>query len=346
MPVWLERPTSARVAFTPAQTDLRDPIEIGLVNNMPDAALESTERQFLDLLDAAADNIPIRVRLYSLPHLPRGAAGREHLQTYHDLDELLGTRLDGIIVTGTEPRAASLMDEPYWRALTTVVDWALESTTSAVWSCLAAHAAVLHLDGVGREALEQKRLGMFDCMRTVEHPLTDGVPRRIRVAHSRCNELSEEALASCGYGVLTRSTEAGVDTFVRPDRSIFVLFQGHPEYDERALLREYRRDIGRFLRAERDTYPAMPRGYFAHVAAKVLTTYRDIAHLQRREELLADFPTAFLEHNLIPASRAAVTRIYSNWLLYLRARKADRRPTQATLPRQRAVAPQPVPGIG
>jgi hypothetical protein len=68
--------------------------------------------------------------------------------------------------------------------------------------------------------------------------------------------------------------------------------------------------------------------------------------LQRREELLADFPTAFLEHNLIPASRAAVTRIYSNWLLYLRARKADRRPTQATLPRQRAVAPQPVPGIG
>ena len=29
-------------------------IEVGLVNNMPDAALESTEQQFLDLLAAAA----------------------------------------------------------------------------------------------------------------------------------------------------------------------------------------------------------------------------------------------------------------------------------------------------
>jgi homoserine O-succinyltransferase len=346
MPVWLERAASAMVAPAPTSSDLRGAIEIGLVNNMPDAALESTERQFLELLHAAAGSIPVRIRLYSLPHVPRGDPGREHLRGYHDLEALLNAHLDGVIVTGTEPRASSLLDEPYWRSLSTVIDWALESTTSAVWSCLAAHAAVLHLDGIGRRTLEEKRFGMFDCVRAADHALTEGVPARLRVPHSRCNELSEEALTSCGYTILTRSPEAGVDAFVRRNRSLLVFFQGHPEYDDRALLREYRRDVGRFLRAERDTYPAPPRDYFGRLAGKVLTSYREIAHLQRREELLDDFPTALLERALTPPSRAAVARIYSNWLLYLLARKAEHQPAPAALPRRRTAVPQPAAGIG
>jgi homoserine O-succinyltransferase/O-acetyltransferase len=36
--------------------------------------------------------------------------------------------------------------------------------------------------------------------------------------------------------------------FVKYNRSLFVLLQGHPEYDSATLLREYRRDVGRFLR--------------------------------------------------------------------------------------------------
>ena len=44
--------------------------------------------------------------------------------------------------------------------------------------------------------------------------------------------------------------------------SLFVFFQGHPEYDAVTLLLEYRRDVGRYLRRERDTYPPMPQGYF------------------------------------------------------------------------------------
>ena len=46
-------------------------IRIAFVNNMPDAALEDTELQFFNLLDAAAGDIPIRIRLYSLPGIGR-----------------------------------------------------------------------------------------------------------------------------------------------------------------------------------------------------------------------------------------------------------------------------------
>ena len=45
-------------------------IDIGLINNMPDAALEATERQFLALLDAAADGIVVRLTTYALPDIP------------------------------------------------------------------------------------------------------------------------------------------------------------------------------------------------------------------------------------------------------------------------------------
>jgi hypothetical protein len=47
-------------------------VHIALINNMPDAALEDTEAQFFSLLDAAAGDISVHVRLYNLPEVPRG----------------------------------------------------------------------------------------------------------------------------------------------------------------------------------------------------------------------------------------------------------------------------------
>jgi homoserine O-succinyltransferase len=323
-------------------------LEVGLINNMPDAALESTERQFLEILRAAADDVPVRLRLFALPDVPRTDSGRAHLAGgYCSIDDLWHSRLDGLIVTGTEPRASSLTDEPYWGSLIKVLEWAQEHTASTIWSCLAAHAAVLHLDGVRRQPLDEKRFGVFECASTSDHPLMAGIPARVRISHSRCNELPEQALRSSGYTILTHSSEAGVDAFLKQRKSLFVFFQGHPEYDERALLREYRRDIGRFLRRERETYPALPRGYFDDVAADVLAAFRGKALRDRREALLESFPASFLEARLHPTGRAAVTRLYGNWLSYLCAQKAQRQISSRAAPRLRhAVAPQPAQGVG
>jgi homoserine O-succinyltransferase len=317
MPVLMDRGPSAS-SIVPARERF---LELGLVNNMPDAALESTERQFLELLRAAAGDIPVRLRLYAIPDVPRTEAGRQRLRGYCGIDELWSSRLDGLIVTGTEPRAPALPDEPYWRALTDVLQWAQANTASTVWSCLAAHAAVLHLDGINRHLLAEKRFGIFECARASDHPLMAGVPARIRIAHSRCNELRENELTSRGYTVLTHSGEAGVDAFVKQGKSLFVFFQGHPEYDECALLREYRRDVGRFLRRERETYPNMPQGYFDAAAAEVLVGFRNAALADRHEGLLDSFPLGFIEGRLDPADRASVVRLYRNWLSYLYEQK-------------------------
>jgi homoserine O-succinyltransferase len=298
-------------------------LDIALINNMPDAALESTERQFTALLDAAAGATPVRLSLYALPQVPRSDWGRSLLANrYSAVEELWDRSLDAVIVTGTEPRAQALVEEPYWPALTRIMDWAEKNTRSSVWSCLAAHAAVQHLDGIAREALPEKCSGVLDCAKVADHPLTQDAPACLRVPHSRHNGLPENALAAAGYRVLTRSPHAGVDAFVKQRKSLFLLFQGHPEYETDTLLREYRRDIGRFLRGERESYPAMPQNYFDDAAIDALTRFRVQAQARRSEAMLADFPTSAVDATLNNRWRSSAVHLYRNWLAYLSAHKA------------------------
>ena len=311
-------------------------ITVGLVNNMPDAALEATERQFTALLRAASPRVVVLLKLFAVPEVPRGEGARAALaERYRDVGALWQTRLDGLIVTGTEPRAKNLTDEPYWETLSKLVDWAKEHTASTIWSCLAAHAAVLHSDGIERRALKQKQFGIFDCRLAADHPMTEHFPQPLWVPHSRYNDLPESALAACGYKLLTRSNAAGVDAFAKQDGSFFLFFQGHPEYEADTLLREYRRDAVRFLTGERDDYPTMPLGYFNDDAAAAAEAFCARALRERRSELIAEFPKSALEAGLQCSWRAAAIGTYEKWCAYLSARKAQHRTVALPSPRIR-----------
>ena len=319
-------------------------IDIALINNMPSAALEATERQFRTLLDAAAGSMMVRLTFYALPDVPRTDAGKRHVSgCYADIGDLWSSHVDGIIVTGTEPHAPNLKDEPYWGNLARLIDWAEHHTHSSIWSCLAAHAALLHMNGIVRRPHSDKRFGVFECARVSDHPLTSTVPARLHMPHSRWNEVSEDALITCGYRVLTRSDDAGVDAFLKQSNSLFVFFQGHPEYEAESLLLEYRRDIGRYLRHERDTYPSMPQGYFDEDTAHALTVVRERALSDRCEELLADFPTALAASKVRNTWGSAAVCLYRNWLLYLCAQKD--RWLKAT-PRRREYKPVSAVAVG
>ena len=205
------------------------------------------------------------------------------------------------------------------------MDWARENTISSVYSCLAVHAAVLHMDGVERHKLPAKCIGVFTQTKTRDHPLMHDVPATFRIPHARWNEVQEEAIASCGYSVLTKSAEAGVDCFVKQQKkSLFVHFQGHPEYDTQSLLGEYRRDMGRFLRGENEVCPTIPRGYFGTEAEEILTTFRRKALSDRCPEFFADFPADHLAKNLRNVWHLPARRIYRNWLLYMASQRARR----------------------
>jgi homoserine O-succinyltransferase len=310
------------------------PLRIALVNNMPDAAIEDTECQFFDLLSAAATETHISLSLFSLPNLPRNESGQQHLDNFYlRFDSLLNSQFDGVIVTGTEPRRPDLREEPYWQALVELLKWAEAGTTSTVLSCLAAHAGVLACDGIPRSPLAGKRFGVFQHAKVSAHPLTAGTADLIHIPHSRWNDLNAEALISHAYQIVTRSSEAGVDLFVKPrGKSLFVHFQGHPEYSDRTLLKEYRRDVKRFLRRERETYPSMPKAYFDPAASALLDAFQKKANSETREDLLSEFPDAALTDALQNSWRASAAGIYRNWIQFLVSKQKNAAPRPALAP--------------
>jgi len=307
-------------------------IKIAFINNMPDAALEDTEIQFFNLLDVASGDVPICVKLYSLPGIPRTERGERHLSDfYYGFDDLWNNQFDGVIITGTEPHQADLRNEPYWRVLADVFDWAERNTTSTVLSCLAAHASVLHSDGINRHPLPDKQFGVFESGTVADHALMKHIAGRVRFPHSRWNEVREAELTSAGYVVLAQSADAGVDTFVKKKQdSLFVHFQGHPEYGAHTLYKEYRRDIKRFINHERETYPTMPRGYFDAPAARLLEEFQVNAMADRREKVMASFPEDMVVGALQNGWQAAAACVYRNWVQYVLGNRAKTAMSSAT----------------
>ncbi len=291
-------------------------LTIGLVNNMPDSALKATERQFMRLLSGAARNVRIRFHCFALPSVARSPAAQSHIEKeYSDIAALERLNIDALIVTGAEPNAACLSQEPFWRDLSEVIEWAKTHTRSTIWSCLAAHAAVLYLDGIERKRLGTKCSGIFSCARAQDDELTRGLRSPLKIAHSRLNEVREGDLASRGYQVLTRSDSAGVDIFVKQYGSRFIFFQGHPEYDSLSLQREYMRDLARFLAGEREEYPAIPANYFDAATEAMLTTFEKRAKAEREPTLAAELPGLTLRGDIAAGVAAGV--IFRNWLGFL-----------------------------
>jgi homoserine O-succinyltransferase len=297
-------------------TDI-DEIAIGIVNNMPLASLHSTEKQFNDLLHDAAQDQPVHLRMFSPSHSSAAMPGKA-------TDELWTSKLDGLIVTGTEPRSSRLMDEPCWPLLAKLADWAEDNTISTVWSCLSAHAAVYRMDGIERRAFDTKLFGVFDCETLGQHPVLDECPLLWTVPHSRYNDLPEDALVSHGYQLLTRSPVAGADSFMKQAKSLHLFQQGHLEYDVSALGREYRRDVKRFLLGETDRYPDVPLGYFADESIRALGEFRKKALRNRKSDLYAAFPQTTILRSPSAPWRSAATQLYRNWICYLKNQRIAR----------------------
>lgn len=305
---WAEPPRPARV------------LRVGLLNNMPDSALVQTERQFRRLIGPETE-----LRLFSLDTVPRGPLARAHLDRFYaSQDALAGAGLDALVVTGAEPKARHLADEPFFDALAAVVDWAAAEAVPTLFSCLAAHAAVLHLDRIERRPLPAKHSGVYACRTVAEHPLLAGMPPSVPVPHSRWNDLPEAALTARGYRILRRSEAVGVDLFVREGAGAapMVFLQGHPEYDADTLAREYRRDVGRFLDGERDTCPALPENYYADESAACLDAFATMARADRSPALHADFPTIAETPSRPAGWPEAAAGLFRNWLALVSARAA------------------------
>ena len=308
-------------------------LEIGLVNAMPDSAVAATQRQFARLIEEASGEFDVRLRLFDLETLPRAREARRAMaEDYRGSRALKVQPHDAIIVTGAEPRTPDLRAEPFWSELAAVLDWADAHAISTLLSCLAAHAGVLHRDGVVRRALPAKLSGVYSVRVVAPHDLVADFDAEFLTPHSRHNDLDEAELAAKGYSILARSAESGVDLFVKEARSLMVFLQGHPEYDADTLAREYRRDMLRFLRGEAPAAPRVPAHYFPPPIAAAAADFAARAASAPSAELAAAFPGEALALHRAPW-RAAGVRIFGAWLALIARRKAARNATSFAVAR-------------
>ncbi len=292
-----------------------DVLEVALVNNMPDQALAATQAQFARLVRAGAGDLEIRWRCYSLPGLDRSDTARRFLERSHEGIEALYRRgADALIVTGCEPRAARLDHEPYWPQLQTLVDWARTHTISTIWSCLAAHASALHLTGVERRRMQRKISGVYLFEPTGDDWSGERHATARRVPHSRYNDLDERDLERHGFNIATRSDDVGIDMFWREEPSLFVFLQGHPEYDADTLLKEYRRDVLRYLDGARADYPSQPENYFSVSTVKALEALHERARSGRCADAESELAAILSKENRQSSWARDTARLYEDWL--------------------------------
>lgn len=296
--------------------DIRE-LHIGFLNMMPDAALQATERQFIRLVGGCNRIAQFFVYPFSLPGLPREAEALEYIGRYYSrFEDLQQQGLDALVVTGANVANPALEHEPFWDPLMEVVDWARSNVASTLCSCLATHAMLKRFYGIERQPLPEKRWGVYSHRTCVPgHPLLREINTRFDVPHSRYNDISRAQLEAAGLTVLAESAEGGVHMAVSPDQFRLIFFQGHPEYDTNSLLKEYKREVFRYLNGEVPHPPPHPQHYFSEAAAEAADRYvREAERALREDRDLPDDLEAAIEPELDNTWGDTAKAIVNNWL--------------------------------
>lgn len=296
--------------------DIRE-LHIGLLNMMPDAALAATERQFFRLVGEANQIAQFYMHPFTLDALQRGPEACAHIQQYYEtFDQIKEKGLDALIITGANVSQPDLSLEPFWQPLIEVIDWAYENVTSTLCSCLATHAVLQFRYTQKRRPLGFKQWGVYSH-RVVDrmHPLVIGANTRFDVPHSRFNQIDRSQFDAAGLHVLVESEEAGVHLAVSEDLFRLVFFQGHPEYDIISLLKEYKREVIRFVRRERPDYPPMPENYFPLKIAAILDEHKEhVLHAFNRGVQITELPESLIIPELDNTWHDSAEAVINNWI--------------------------------
>ncbi len=305
------------LAMDEARTqDIRE-LHVGLLNMMPDAALQVTELQFLRLVGSANPIVQVWVHPFTVPGLARDDQAQAHIaRHYESFDRLREEGLDALVVTGANVSNPTLSAEPFWDALGEVMDWAGDHVTSVLCSCLATHALLERTYGIRRRRMEAKRWGVWPHRTVVDdHPLLAGCNTRFDVPHSRWNEVTSRQLRAAGLEVLVESVEGDFHLGATSDGIRVVWLQGHPEYDRISLLKEFKREVDRYVDGDLVHLPPVPDHYLPPSAARVARRHLDDVGTARDR---GRSPPPFPEDELVPSIDNTWTdtgkALFSNWL--------------------------------
>ncbi len=233
--------------------DIR-PLRLAILNLMP-LKIE-TEVQLLRLLS----NTPLQVEIQLFitdSYTPKNTSP-EHLDAfYKTFNEIDHRKYDGLIITGAPVEHIDFEDVDYWNEMTEIMDWATANSTSTLYICWAAQAALYYYYGIPKYPLPEKLFGVFPhTTNDPTVPIVRGFDDVFYAPHSRHTETrGEDVEPVSDIDIIAESEQAGVYLAVTKDeKSVFVT--GHSEYEPLTLKKEYDRDRSKGLDI------SIPENYF------------------------------------------------------------------------------------
>ena len=258
-----------------AHQEIRE-LHVGLLNMMPDAALEATERQFYRLVGESNPIAQFYMHPFTLPTLPRGEAAQAHIAQY--LRTLRRHPREGA-GRAHHHRRQRQPPQPRRRAVLGAAD-------------------------------RGDRLGLgprhLDPVLVPRHPRGDAVPPRPDAGEAAaarsgaCSSIASPTAAIRWWPTSTPAStcriRAGTTSRARSSRRPgsrcwskarrpaciwrsasdglrTVFFQGHPEYDTVSLLKEYKRDLLLAAAGKLSAFPPFPERYFNRQAQALLAEF-------------------------------------------------------------------------
>ncbi len=301
-------------------------VHIGFLNMMPERAFVATERQFLRL--AAVSECYVHIHPFTLDGLQWQGDVFEYVSdNYDSYSQVQSLALDGLIMTGANPGESNLKAEAFWPQYEMVIRWANDHVPTIMCSCLASHAVLQVLYGIERTRCKPtKRWGVYSHTLVDDmHQLSEGLDLVFDVPRSHVFEMTAEQLTACKIRVVAMSEQADFHLAVSEDGFKWIFLQGHPEYDAVSLLKEYKREVYRFVDRQISDYPQYPLNYFGTDEKAELEAYKtELIRARERGLAIPDFPesklTSFLRNTWSEQGKI----LFSNWIGRIDQSVADR----------------------
>ena len=211
----------------------------------------------------------------------REGAARDRVERFYEpFERLKREGLDALIVTGANVTEADITREAFWEPLIEVLDWgAGERRVDALLVPREPRRLPVAARGAAHPPAGEAVGGLLASGAGTARPppSSPGSTTRFETPHSRFKRRAPRGDGGGGPQGARRERRGRGPRRDEPGRlSASSTFQGHPEYDRESLLKEYKREVGRYLRGECEDYPAeSPENYFAPSVERRFAAYRE-----------------------------------------------------------------------
>jgi homoserine O-succinyltransferase len=275
--------------------DIR-PLNIGILNLMPDSALLKTEEQFLRPLHNASGAIQIISHFFRAKSIKRSHEINNITKYYKDFttEELI--KCDMVIITGAN--VLSQKDEKGNTLLLCETETGKEvlefyelaekaGVTIIVTSCFSTQVIAQSKYKVNTQLVEnekdslQKLIGVFSHEATKDgrkNYLTKNLNTQLNIIHARYDKLNvKELKKNKELRILIETTEEEREEahLIIDPKKLWFGFQGHSEYSTESLFKEWRRyAVLHFKNPEKNKFPGKISNYLTNKGYKILENYK------------------------------------------------------------------------